>query len=73
MKQNRKIVRDGEGYGVIQLSRTYGTWDFLNDEPFPSEQAVRAWLKSHDKGKNTNWEVFGECGVRVTPGSGEKG
>ncbi len=51
MKHNRKIVRDGDGYGVMQLSRTYGTWDFLNDEPFPSEQAARAWLNGKSLGK----------------------
>ena len=73
MKHNRKIVRDGDGWGVQQFSRIYGAWEFLNDEPFPSERAARDWLKRYDTGKNTNWEVLRRGWAHGTIEPGEKG
>ncbi len=58
MCYKRKIVRDGDGWGVKQLSRIYGDYEFLNDEPLPSIHAARKWLRSYDEGEETDWEVL---------------
>jgi hypothetical protein len=54
----REIVSDGDGYGVREFSRHYGEYEFLNDEPFPSASAARAWLRRYDAGKSTDWEAL---------------
>ena len=54
----RRIVKDGNGYGVRQYSSYYNDWEFLNDEPLPSVMAAYAWLESFDGGEETDWEAL---------------
>ena len=58
MCEKRKIVRDGDGFGVKQFSRHYGDWEFLNDEPLPSIRSAREWLKDFNAGRATDWEAL---------------
>jgi len=55
--RERRIVRDGAGYGV-QERDGYDDYWFLNDEPFPSARSARDWLRDYDLGKSTNWEAL---------------
>jgi len=53
----RKIVRDGDGFGV-QERDIYDEYVFLNDEPFPSARSARDWLRRYDAGKSTDWNAL---------------
>jgi len=55
--RERKIVRDGAGYGV-QERDGYDDYVFLNEEPFPSARSAREWLRHYDAGKSTDWNAL---------------
>ena len=55
--RERRIVRDGAGYGV-QERDGYDEYWFLNDEPFPSARSARDWLHKYDQGLPTNWDAL---------------
>ena len=62
--RERRIVPDGDGFGVQEYSRHYRSWDFINDEPLSSIPEARMWLRNHDAGDVTDWEIYRRAWAR---------
>ena len=64
MCAKRRIVPDGDGFGVQEYSKHYCSWDFINDEPLLSIAEARAWLREYDAGGVTDWEIMRRAWAR---------